>query len=95
MRPPFITSTPAQRRCFHLLTLAQMVWLEHTGTKITYSSARAQAIAALDLSPQDGAYGITVGELIEGLREAALECRGLAGATAPRKAIPPSDSPCN
>ena len=92
MKPPFITSTPAQCRCFHLLRLAQMVWLEHTGTAMSYSSARAQAVAALDLTPQDGAYGITVHELIAGLREAALEARGIAGAVAPRQAIPPSDT---
>lgn len=91
MSAPYILNTPAQRRAFILLTLAQMVHLEHTGTTLTHTSARAQAIAMLDMKAQDGANGITANELIAALRVAAVEARGLLDATAPTKPIPPLD----
>lgn len=90
MKAPFHLPTIGQRRCFHLLTLAQMAWLEHTGTRVTHTSAKAQAIALLDLSPQEGANGISIYELIAALRAEALKSRGIHDAEAPRRAIPPT-----
>jgi hypothetical protein len=73
-RPAFHLTTPAQIRRFYLLTLAQMVHLESIGLGMTTTTAKRQALEALDLV---GIGHASAAELIEGLRQLAATSAGL------------------
>lgn len=73
-RPTFRLTTPAQIRRFYLLTLAQMVHLESIGLGMTTTTAKRQALEALDLV---GVGNITAEEMIAGLRDLATRSAGL------------------
>lgn len=73
-RPAFRLTTPAQIRRFYLLTLAQMVHLESIGLPMTTTTAKRQAVEALDMV---GIGHATAAELIEGLRDLAAKSAGL------------------
>lgn len=83
-RQSFRLTTPAQIRRFYLLTLAQMVHLESIGLGMTTTTAKRQALEALDLL---GVGNVTAAEMIEGLRQLAATSAGLdMEAPTPRKA---------
>ena len=73
MTAPFQHKTPAQLRAFHLLTLAQMAHLESLGITVTHTTAKRQAMAALD---ERDSY-VTPLDLIRRLRTAAHASVGL------------------
>lgn len=86
-RPTFATKTPAQLRAFRLLTLAQMVHLESLGISMTASTAKRQAIEALDLTHASGGASVTIEELINGLRDLAGQSLRLIDAEAPTRPL--------
>jgi D-alanyl-D-alanine dipeptidase len=73
MSAPYSLGTPAQLRAFHLLTLAQMAHLESLGITVTHTTAKRQAMAALD---ERDTY-VIVPDLIRRLRTAAHASVGL------------------
>jgi len=90
MKAPYRLDTPAQIRSFRLLTLAQMVYLERIGLGVTHTTARKQALEALNLdTPQGDGPRLTAEELVARLRDAATKSIGLIDADAPTKPIPP------
>lgn len=70
---PYQCQTPAQLRAFHRLTLAQMVHLESLGITVTHTTAKRQAMAALD---ERDSY-VTSHDLIRRLRTSAHASVGL------------------
>lgn len=72
--------TPAQLRRFRLLTLAQMVYFESIGLPLTTTTAKRQAMEALDFSGVDNSP--THDELIAGLFDAADDAKGITASKA-------------
>lgn len=72
--------TPAQLRRFRLLTLAQMVYFESIGLPLTTTTAKRQAMEALDISGDGEA--ITADQLVCGLFDAADEAKGITASKA-------------
>ena len=89
----FRHETTGQLRAFRLLTLAQLVHLEHMGLGIGEPpSAKRAAMAALNIAG-DGS-SLTAGDLIDRLRAAARESVGMAesyGSAPDRPYMPDGD----